>query len=82
MSHATYKIQKSIRKHAKEGDMIQFYDKKDKWFRTVVVHYKTNHKVYYTAHSDSHLHKRLRRANVGRHGRSKIIKYRLIHTKM
>lgn len=83
--HQTFRTQRSVRRYAHEGDVIQFYEKKHGkkggWFHSVVVHYKTRHDIYYTAHTSSHLHKGLRNANKGksRRGIHKIIKYRVIH---
>jgi len=77
--HYTFKTQKSIRRHARPGDVVQFWDQRAKWFHTVTIISKNRKDVYYTSHQAYFKRKGLKKANHGRgHGESKIRKYRII----
>jgi hypothetical protein len=80
MPHFTTTSRKKIKKYAKPGDVVQFWSKKQGWFHTVTVYRKNKKDVYYTSHTANFRGKALRHCNVGRSGKKKIQKFRILRT--
>ena len=70
--------QSYIRRKAAPGDLLQFWDRNDGWFHSVTIYSKSKKDVYYTAHTNSFLHKALRNANHGRSKGQRIRAYRVV----